>query len=140
MHGRSRDIAGIYHTSSLCRSIPGERPEHIDPCQTLLSLLEIRGQLVASYQDGMDPRPPHFGQVFPSFVPFPWQSGQVFSRSGPRSGPRSMLNIVMSSILCGLASFLVDRVLDVSHLESPLCFQRNRWHQFRRRTECTCYR
>lgn len=44
----------------------------------------------------------------------------------------------MSSIRCGLASFLVDQVLAVSHSMYPLCFQRTRWRQFLRHIECTC--
>lgn len=43
------------------------------------------------YQDGMEPLPSQRGQIFPSFLPVPRQSGHVFSRSGPRSGPLSTL-------------------------------------------------
>lgn len=46
-----------------------------------------------THHAGIDPRPPQRGQVFPFLLPLPWQSGQVFSRSGPRSGPLSALFI-----------------------------------------------
>lgn len=69
--------------------------DFVGHCPTPLLFQEVR--LVLGYHDGIEPRPPHRGQVFPSLDPFPWQSGHVFSRSGPRSGPRSKRDMAMSS-------------------------------------------